>query len=541
MRRVLVAFLVIVLAAPAAAPRAAVAQQGAERPDIRLVLLVAVDQFRYDYLARFGAEYNGGIRRLLERGATFTNAHLEHYPTVTAVGHATMMTGATPSVSGIIGNDWFDRASGKSVTSVSDETTELVGVPGKTGSSPRRLVGGTVADSLRGASRAPAGSDAAPRAIGVSLKDRSAILMVGHAADLALWYDGGSGQFVTSTYYMSELPAWVQAFNADRPADKYAGQRWTFLDASSGPGRAMPAAPGPPLYNAVAGSAFGNELLAKLADAALSHERLGQRGVTDVLAVGFSSNDGVGHTYGPDSPEVRDISVRTDRVLGDLFARVDALVGLERTLVIFTSDHGVAPLPEAQAPPPLPGGRLGAPGLFEPIQAALVAKYGPGKWILATAGSSPYLDHALIASKGLDPAEVRREAARAAATVPRVTRVYTRDQVLEGRLPDDVHGRRVARSHHPQRSGDLEILLEPYWLRGAAGTTHGTPYAYDSHIPLILMGPGVQPGRYDQPAALNDLAPTVATLLGVEIPAGADGQPLWRALDSRPSRAAPTN
>lgn len=538
----LVAVLLALSSWQDARPRAQETGRPGEEPAIRLVLLVAVDQLRYDYLTRFGDQYTGGFKRLLAEGAVFTNAHIEHYPTVTAVGHATMLTGATPAVSGIVGNDWFDRETGGSVTSVADDRTTLVGVTGRAGASPHRLVVGTIADELKAASPAAPGAERAPRAIGVSLKDRSAILMVGHSADLALWYDGTTGTFVTSSYYRPELPSWVADFNAARPADAYAGRPWTFLDDASGPGRVMPAAPGPALYGAVNGSPFGNDLLAQLAAAALEHERLGQRGVTDVLAVSFSSNDSVGHTHGPDSPEVRDITVRTDRVLGHLLERVDRLVGAGRTLVILTSDHGVAPVPEVQAARRMPGGRLGAPGLFAPIEAALAAKYGAGQWILGTAGSSPYLNHALIASSGLDAAEVRREAARAAALVPRVMRVYTREQILAGQLPDDVIGRRIGRSYHPQRSGDLEIVLEPYWLRGAAGTTHGTPYNYDSHIPIVLMGPGIEGGRYDHHAALNDLAPTVATLLGLTVPAGAGGEPLWRALSRRaPERIRTTN
>jgi predicted AlkP superfamily pyrophosphatase or phosphodiesterase len=539
MSRPLAAVLLVLLGLSSAHTGAQAPREPATDPEIRLVLLIAADQFRYDYLKRFGPDYTGGLRQLTDQGAFFTNAHLEHYPSVTAVGHATMLTGATPAVSGIIGNDWFDRASGRAVTSVSDESTQLVGVTGKAGSSPHRLVVTTVADSLKAASRAQPGSDAAPRTIGVSLKDRSAILMVGHSADLALWYDTGTGLFVTSTYYMPELPKWVQAFNAERPADKYAGKAWTFLDSASGAGRLMPAEPGPKLYGAIYGSTFGNELLNSLALAALVNERLGQRGTTDVLAVSYSSNDSVGHTYGPDSPEVRDISVRTDRAVADLLARVDALVGLQRTLVIFTADHGVAPVPEVQAARRMPGGRLAGSELWDPMQAALAAKYGDGRWILATAGTSPYLNHELIASKGVDAAEVRREAARVAAAAPRVMRVYTREQILDGAVPDDLLARRIARSYHPQRSGDLEIVLEPYWLRSSAGTTHGTPYHYDSHIPLILMGPGVVPGRYDQHTALNDLAPTVATLLGIEVPEGASGQPLWRALSAAPRGSVP--
>jgi hypothetical protein len=507
----------------------------ASSPEIRLVLLVAVDQFRYDYLTRFASEYTGGIARLQRRGASFTQAYLNHYPTVTAVGHATMLSGAYPSVSGIVGNDWFDRGAAASVTSVSDPTTTVVGGEGP-GSSPRRLLVTTIGDELKSAAdHKPLA--ARPKVFGLSLKDRSAILTTGHRADGAYWADGRTGSFVTSTYYRAEPHPWVAAFNAARPADQFAGRLWEFPGGPDGKGRAMPATPGPQLYSAVAASPFGNELLKDFAIAALEQEKLGQRGVTDLLSVSFSSNDGVGHTHGPDSPEVHDISVRTDRLLTQLFERVDALVGLDHTLVLFTTDHGVAPVPEVQAERKLPGGRLKADELFGPIQAALTAKFGEGKWIVATAGSSPYLNHALIAEKGIEPADVRKVAAAAALTVPRVIRVYTREQLLDGSATADTIARRISKSYHPQRSGDLEIVLEPYWLRSSAGTTHGTPYVYDAHIPLILMGPGIVPGAYHRAADLNDLAPTVATLLGVATPGGSAGRVLSEALAAGPAPA----
>jgi predicted AlkP superfamily pyrophosphatase or phosphodiesterase len=530
-----VAILSLVLSLPQA-PRAQARGQAAG-PEIRLVLLVAVDQYRYDYLTRFRAQFTGGLAQLLTRGATFTQAYLDHYPTVTAVGHSTMLSGAKPAVSGIIGNDWFDRGLGASVTSVSDPATQLVGGIG-TGSSPHRLLVSTLGDELKNAAgdRAP---ERMPKVFGLSLKDRSAILPAGHRADAAYWYDTKTAAFVTSTYYRTEPHAWVAAFNARKPADAYAGVRWEFLDPASGPGRVMPAAPGPQLYNAVYGSPFGNDILKDLALAGLEAERLGQRGVTDVLSVSFSSNDSVGHTFGPDSPEVRDIAIRTDRVVGELLARVDALVGLERTVVVFTSDHGVAPVPEIQQQRRLPGGRMKADELFGPIGAALTAKYGEGRWILATAGTSPYLNHALIAEKGLDPAEVRRVAAVAAAGVPHVARVYTREQLMAGTVAPDVIGRRIAQSYHLQRSGDLEIVLDPYWLRSTSGTTHGTPYSYDAHIPLVLMGRGIAPGAYHATVALNDVVPTLAALLGVENPSGADGRVLAEALVPSPAPARP--
>jgi predicted AlkP superfamily pyrophosphatase or phosphodiesterase len=496
-----------------------------EAPSIRLVLLVAVDQCRYDYLTRFRSEFSGGFARLLTTGAVFSNAYLDHYPTVTAIGHSTMLSGATPAISGIIGNDWYDRALGRNVTSVSDPGTTLVGGTGE-GSSPRRLLVSTVGDELKSASRAAEGAPNRPKVFGLSLKDRSAVLPAGHMADGAYWFDTGTGAFITSTFYRPDLPAWVAAFNAKKLGDASAGKTWTFLDASSGAGHALPAAAGSPLYPALYGSPYGNELLAAFAETAIEAERLGQRGVTDILSVSFSSNDAVGHAYGPDSPEVRDMMVRTDRLLQTFFARVDALVGLDHTLVVLTADHGVAPLPELQQARRLPGGRLKGEELFTPIEDALRARFGEGRWILSTAGTSPYLNHPLIAEKKLDPAEVRRVAAVAAQSAPHVARVYTREQLLSGEVAPDTIGRRILRGYNLTRSGDLEIVLEPYWMRAGSGTTHGTPYAYDTHIPLVFMGPGIRPGRYDATVALNDLAPTVATLLAIQAPSGSQGRVL---------------
>jgi hypothetical protein len=528
-----VALLLIVLSSTA--PRTAAPDAAPPRGEgpVKLVLLIAVDQFRYDYLTRFRTEYNAGFNRLLTEGADFTNAFLEHYPSVTAVGHSTMMSGATPSVSGIVGNDWYDRSLGKSVTSVDDPDTQLVGGNGA-GSSPHRMLVDTVGDELKSASRAPAGTEQAPKVFGLSLKDRAAVLPAGHMANAAFWLDTTAGNFVTSTYYRKDLPPWVADFNAKKIPDSYAGKTWTYLDPSAGAGHALPPL-GQALYGAVYGSPFGNDLLEAFAEAALQAEKLGQRGVTDILTVSFSSNDAVGHSYGPDSPEVHDIAVRTDRVIGQLLARVDALVGLDHTIVVLTADHGVAPLPELQQSRHLPGGRYKGEDLFNPIQDALTAKYGAGKWIVATAGTSPYLNDALIAEKKLDPVEVRKVAAAAAATAPRVARVYTRDQILAGQIPNDVIGRRIMRGEHLTRSGDIEVILDPYWMRAGSGTTHGTPYAYDTHIPLVFMGPGIKAGHYDGNVALNDLAPTLATMLSVETPGGSQGRVLTEMLAPAPA------
>ena len=533
----IVALVAVVLVAVGGAGPAATGSQGTgpgaaapgRRPSNarpRLVLLVAVDQMRFDYLTRFRERFKGGFARLLGQGAVFTNAHLEHYPTVTAVGHSTMLSGATPALSGIVGNDWYDREAGKNVTSVFDPAVEQVGATGPA-SSPWRLLVSTLGDELKMAGRRS-------RVIGLSFKDRSAILPVGRMADGAYWLDPATRRFVSSTWYSANLPAWVDVFNERRVAEGFAGAEWR------SPGgdllKKIPPGPGPELNAAVYESQFGNELLEAFAEAALEGEQLGQRDTTDVLSVSFSSNDAVGHRRGPDSEEVAEMTVRTDQVIGTLLAAVDRKVGAGRTLVVLTSDHGVAPLPELMAERRMPGGRMTTAQLADPVEAALAAAYGPGRWVAGMAGSSLYLNRALIRDKELDDREVEARAVRALADVPHVARAFTRGQLLAGQVPDDPVSRRVLRGFHPRRSGDVEVLLDPYWIREAEGTTHGTPYSYDSHIPLVLMGPGIRPGRHHRAVALNDLAPTLATLLEVETPSGSVGRVLEEALADRAAR-----
>ncbi len=487
----------------------AVLGNAATPPKPKLVLAIAVDQFRYDYLTRFRDQYNGGLARLLTRGAVFVNARYEHFPTVTAIGHSTFLTGATPSMSGIIGNDWYDREAGKSVTSVSDDSVRVLGGEGDGGASPRRLLVSTVGDELKIA------HDGRPRVFGISIKDRSAILPSGHMADGAFWFDQKTGRFVSSTYYFADLPAWVKDFNAGNPAGQYRGAAWL--------NRKMPDVP-EKLYPAIPSSPFGNELIESLAERAMQSEQLGKRGETDLLALSFSSNDFIGHAFGPDSPEVREISLRTDRLFDKLFRFLDAQVGMQNVLVVLTADHGVAPLPEIAAGRKMPGGRMPAGSIRDTVEAALTAKYGPGKWILSPSEHSLYLNLDVIREKKLDRADVDRTAAQAALTIPHVFRVYTREQLMNGEALEDQVGRRVMNGFYVRRSADVYILLEPYWMFSARGTTHGTTFSYDAHVPVIFMGSGIKAGRYYEPVAVNDIAPTLAAILDIETPSGSVGR-----------------
>jgi hypothetical protein len=515
MRKIL--FLVLLAAALFAAPQQQSSQGPAAKP--KLLLAIIVDQFRYDYLTRFRTEYHGGFDRLLTKGAVFTNANYIHFPTVTAVGHATFLTGALPSVSGIVGNDWFDREENVHVTSVLDQKTKLLGGAG-VGASPRRLLVSTVGDELKMANSGKS------KVIGISLKDRAAILPAGHAANGAYWFDLASGNFVSSTYYFADLPGWVKDFNSGRPAEKYRGTTWLshtlpmdlkqlYGTTSESPLEASPA---------------GNELVEMLAERALAAEQLGTHDATDVLTVSFSSNDKVGHDYGTYSPEEHEVTVQTDKILDKLFQIIDRQVGLANTIVVLTADHGVAPSAAEDAANRMPGGRIPADTVRNAIQAALVQKYGSGEWVSGSWDLSVYLNLDLAAQKHVDATEVRKTAAEAAMQIAHVARIYTRDQLLTGAVPGDPVSRRMMNGFNLRRSADIAIILEPYWILTNAVSTHGTPYSYDAHVPVIFMGSAVKPGRYHGPVAVNDIAPTLATMLDVEIPSGSYGRVLTEML-----------
>jgi hypothetical protein len=489
----------------------ALAAQPPKRP--KLIVTIIVDQFRYDYLTRFQQDYNSGLERLLTKGAVFTNARYEHFPTVTAIGHSTVLTGATPSISGIVGNDWYERETGKQVTSVSDPDCRMVGGPEQPCMSPRRLLVSSVGDELK------ISNGGKSRVIGVSVKDRAAILPAGHMANAAYWLDTKTGRFVTSNFYRPDLPPWVNEFNSEY-ADHFKGSEWL--------GRKMPL--DEKIYPAIVASPFGNELVLAFAERAIRGEELGRGLATDLLTVSFSSNDYVGHEYGPDSEEVRDMSIRTDRLLGRLFEYLDKQIGLQNVLIVFTADHGVAPLPEVNAGRRLPGGRM-PPGIIQKtVQAELEKRFGPGDWIVSPSEHSLYLNDHLIREKKLNGLEVASAAKAAALTIPHVFRVYTREQLMNGNTLEDQVGRRVMNGFYFPRSADVYIMLEPYWIYSRTGTTHGTTFMYDAHVPVIFMGSGIRPGKYHQAAAVNDIAPTLSTILEIETPSGSVGRVLGEML-----------
>lgn len=545
------------------------AGQRAKRP--RLVLLIAVDQFRYDYLERFGDLFvANGLRRLVRDGASWVDTNYDHMPTYTAPGHSTLMTGAYPAETGIIANEWPDRVTGKKVTSVSDDSVKLLGGnPNDPAASPRRLRASTLGDELRLA------TNDRSKVIGISVKDRSAILPAGSHANAAYWFSGGS--MVSSTYYFPQLPVWVTSFNAARPADKYFGAKWERLLPESeylkragsdappweniggpaGDTNAFPhiitggaVVPGREFYLALDSSPFTNDLLVSFAQQALVNEQLGQDDDTDILSVSFSANDYVGHRYGPYSQEVMDITLRVDRQIATLLDSVQTRVGLSNTIVVFTADHGVAPIPEHAAVLGLGGARLNTADVITPIRSAISARYNSG-------GKSPdptadyiykfddfgtlrdalingnlYFNYAALKRDGVSLDEITQLAGEAALSVPGIARYFTRAQLQRGAtsITDPIE-RRALHGFYPGRSGDLVVVPEPFkYLGDFIPATHGSPYSYDTHVPMIIMGSALNSGRYFEAASPADIAPTIAALLGVQAPSNVTGRVLIEAM-----------
>ena len=530
----------------------------------RLVLLIVVDQFRYDYLERFGDLFvPNGIKRLMRDGASWTQSNYDHMPTYTAPGHGTMMTGAYPAESGIIGNEWLDRASGKRITSVTDESVKVLGGgPTEIGSSPSRLMASTVGDEMRLATNDRA------KVIGISVKDRSAILPAGRHANAAYWFSTSTGTMESSTYYFKQLPAWVNIFNAARPADKYFGARWERLlpekeylrragpdsppweaVTARGDTNAFPhvitggaAGPGTDFYWALDASPFTNEVLLSFTEQAITNEQLGQDDETDVLTVSFSANDYVGHRYGPYSQELMDSVLRVDQDIAKLLDFVDAHVGLANTLIAFTADHGVAPIPEHAAALGLGGARIQANDLFTTIGKALSVRYPHDDYLLRfkegnttrewLINSNLYFNYDALRRDNVNVDEFSQAVCAAALTVPGIARCFTRIQLMRGAtsITDPIE-RRALHGFYPARSGDAVLVTDPFkYLADTITATHGTPYSYDTHVPMIIMGPGISAGRYLEAASPTDIAPTLAALLRITPPSNSVGRVLMEAL-----------
>jgi predicted AlkP superfamily pyrophosphatase or phosphodiesterase len=525
----------------------------------KLAVVISVDQLRADYLVRVRPYFGeGGFKRLLEGGTEFRNAHYRHAITQTAPGHAQMLSGVFSNVHGIIGNEWLDRASWEQVNSVEDRDAPLVGIapaelgpvqakaPETTGRSPKNLLAATVGDQLKLRDGAKA------KVFTASNKDRSAILLGGQRGDAAYWDE--NGKFVTSRHYRAALPAWVAAFNAEKRAEAAFGRVWervlapAVYETVQGPDdaagetvdfgftRVFPktvnggaAAVTPKFFTAYENSPFSTEALGEFVQRAVVEEQLGRHEGTDLLGVSFSQIDAIGHSYGPASHEVMDSMLRLDRVLAALFDRIDREVGLARCVIVLTADHGVAPLPEGFKDGR--GGRIKVAELDAAVKQALDAKFGAlpkGETWFARDNLAYHLRPAALAARSASAKDAGVVVKTALMATPVVAEAFTREEILAAEPAGDSVLALVRRSYHAERGRDVILVPKPYFMvKTSSGSTHSTPYDYDTHVALVFFGAGVPQGVQEGRVGIDDLAPTLAPLLGVKAPPLAQGRKLF--------------
>ncbi|HEY5314125.1 MAG TPA: alkaline phosphatase family protein [Pirellulales bacterium] len=532
-----------------------------------LVVVVSIDQFPYEYLERMraGFDAHGMFNRFRSEGATLINCHHGHAFTYTAPGHSVLLTGAFPNVNGIIGNEWFDRATGQTVYCVQDDRYKLVGnpleMPAKAkGVSPRPLLAGTLGDVLKLA-------DPRSKVFGVSLKDRAGVLMTGQLADGVYWFDAKTGNWITSSYYRPELPGYLRTFNESDAAEAYVGKSWEPLlepeqytdyygrvkmapvpSLNTGFPHPMPEQSGAKYYSSMTLSPFGNALTLQAARLLLTYEKLGQDDAPDLLAINLASNDFVGHRYGPHSLEAQDITYRTDRLLAELADFIQQQMAGRPWVMALSSDHGVGPVPEYAQALGLPAARnpLGSTtALRDQLEAKLRSQLGQPqgdqRYIDHLDGNSVYLHHALPQLAGDHILAAQHLVRDALVELPGVAVVFTREELLA----QDASGKSLAlafeRSFNAARSGDVLYALAPYNINGGTPATHGSPWEYDSHVPLLFWGFGIRPGEYTRSVAPAALAPTLARLLRVDAPSCSAVEAIYEVLvpASRPAGAAP--
>ncbi|WP_028522320.1 alkaline phosphatase PafA [Runella limosa] len=503
----------------------------------KLVVGVVVDQMRYDYWFRYYDKYSeGGFKRLMREGFNCRNHHYHYALTVTAAGHASVYTGSTPAIHGIVGNDWFDKRLGKGMYCVADSTVQPVGTTNAPAGkmSPKNMLVSTITDQLR------IGTNYQNKTIGIAIKDRGAILPAGHTANGAYWFDSKTGNWITSTFYMNDLPQWVKDYNAKKRPSELMKQNWNTLlpiekytesTADDQPYEAkLPGAKKsvfPYDLAGIAGDAFGvlastphgNTVTKEMALEALKNERLGKGKSTDFLAVSFSTPDYVGHGFGPNSVEEEDIYLRLDRDLAELLNAFDAQVGKGNYLLFLSADHGVMDVTDLWKRNRLPAGRLNIGQVNTAVKAVLKEKFGDGDFIRASENYQFYLNHDLLKQKNLSVDKIVEAIRPTMLDFDGIAEVLNTHDLSNANINDYLLTL-YKNGTHAKRSGDIQIVTEPGWMSSTIAATHGAPYNYDTHIPLLFFGWGIKPGETFSRTAVADTAPTVAALLKLLEPSG---------------------
>lgn len=527
----------------------------------KLVIGIVVDQMRQEYLFRFKDKFsNEGFNKLRKEGLMLKNMHYNYIPTFTGPGHASIYTGTTPAYHGIIANDWYDRSLKSYVYCTSDTRYTAVGsaTAGAGAQSPGRMLSTTITDELQNA------TNGRSKVIGISLKDRGSILPAGHLADASYWYDFLTGNMITSTYYTQQLPEWVQQFNDRKLMDKYVKSGWTLsLDkhkyTESGPDGAPHETPiakfaptefpydllaiaqkaaNPAIpdnanqlkYKIGAQSPWGDRLLTEFAMEAINKMQLGKSEVTDFLCLSFSSPDMIGHAFGPSSVEMEDEYIKLDLCIAELITYLDQKIGKENYLLFLTADHGVVEIPNKLKEAKIPAGYLDLLSADSILNTKLSAKYGPAQWILSVNNDQVFLNREEIENKKLSLREVQDYTAQEVLNLHGISKSIAAHQIPL--LSDkDWLNTRLQNGYQQKRSGDVLFVMEPGWLEKISyGTSHGTGYTYDTHVPNLWYGWNIAPGESSQYHEIPDIATSLALKLNIPLPNSCTGKPINEVL-----------
>ena len=524
--------------------------QEIDRP--KLVVGIVVDQMRYEYLYRFYDDFGeNGFKRLMNEGFNNKNTHYNYVPTYTAPGHASIYTGTTPTTHGIIGNDWYDKRKKHEKYCVSDSSFQSVGCDNDAGEmSPHNMLTTTITDELRLFNKES-------KVIGVSIKDRGSILPAGHMATAAYWFDGNdpesTGNFITSTYYMKELPDWVKSFNNQKLPKKYLSQTWNTLKPMSEYGES--ARDNRPYERKLKGkdapifpyhlkklkktngniellpdTPFGNTIVREMSQAAINGENLGKDNVTDFLAMSFSSTDYIGHRFGPYSIEVQDTYLRLDQELETFLNFLDKKVGKENYLIFLTADHAVATIPRYLKENKAAAGNFsfGKKELVK-LNTHLSNKHSEGDWVEYKINTQLFLNHALSKDKNVNINDLRQDVVDYMIGLDGVAKSYSATDINNQNHPKGLKNL-LENGYNQKRSGDVLYVMEPGWHASWDAATHGSAYAYDTHVPLLWYGWNIEPGQSTKYQAITDITPTLSMLLNIGLPNGCSGQPIEEVL-----------
>ena len=519
-----------------------------EKP--KLVVGIVVDQMRNDYIDRFWNKYgDDGFKRLVNNGYRFKNAHFNYVPTYTGPGHASVYTGTTPAIHGIVGNNWYDKTLDTSVYCAEDATVESVGTLDNAGMmSPHRMTVTTIADENRLATQMRG------KTIGIALKDRGAILPAGHTANAAYWFHGkDEGRWISSNFYMDNLPQWVVDFNNSGTAESYF-KTWntlypieTYVESGSDMNKFEGGYKGKETatfpydlqklradnnnFELLKAVAFGNDLTTDFAIAAIEGEKLGQRDETDFMTLSYSSTDYVGHNFGVNSKEVQDTYLRLDKNIAELLEYLDKTVGKDEYIVFLTADHAAIDVPAYLDSLKIPAGYFDSRSFRASIDSLVEKEYGNKKLIKNISNNQLFFNHQLLDEMNINIDNFQQKLSNYILAQENISRVYNRKQIVNSAYTKGMDAL-IKNGFNHKRSGDLIYVLDPAFISySRTGSTHGSSFMYDTHVPILFYGKGVKIGSSSRRSEIVDIAPTIAVMLAISFPSGATGEPLYWMLD----------